>query len=360
MRVLLTAHGAYGHVLPLVGVSQALAADGHDVLVATSSEFCGVLAAYGVATVAAGMDDDTVVAQARRRWPETWSRPPAEWTTRMFSEIAGPAMATDLATLIARWRPDIVVREQGEFGGPVAATAAGLPWVTHGWGSPLRTDDSAGAGVLDPCPPSLYRSPPSLVRRRVIRPTMGARAAVRPRTGASARPLAYVGFGTVALFRDAPDLTRAAVRALTARGFRVIVTTPDETLAAQLVAEGNDRVDVRSWIDLGDVLPECALVACHGGAGTVLTALSAGVPLLLLPRGAPSQLRMAAACVGRGVGRTVVWDGTNSDHIDAAADELSSSDQIRSAAAAVADEIAHMPEPSSAADLLTQVVAGRD
>ena len=34
------------------------------------------------------------------------------------------------------------------------------------------------------------------------------------------------------------------------------------------------------------LLPKCAAVICHAGAGTVLGALAAGLPLLLLPQGA--------------------------------------------------------------------------
>jgi UDP:flavonoid glycosyltransferase YjiC (YdhE family) len=96
-------------------------------------------------------------------------------------------------------------------------------------------------------------------------------------------------------------------------------------------------------------------VACHGGAGTVLSALAAGVPLLLLPRGAPSQARMSAACASRGVGRQVVWDGTNPDEVAGAVDDVTSDDRFRTAAAAVAREIAAMPEPSTAADTLAAV-----
>jgi UDP:flavonoid glycosyltransferase YjiC (YdhE family) len=71
VRVLFTAHGAYGHVLALMGVARALADDGHDVLVATASPLCTLVSSHGLHAEAAGMDDEALVAEARRRWPET-------------------------------------------------------------------------------------------------------------------------------------------------------------------------------------------------------------------------------------------------------------------------------------------------
>ena len=386
MRVLFTAHGAYGHVLPLLGVARALADRGHEVVVATSADFCDVVARHGLAAEAAGTDDETLVAEAHRRWPWTVSEPPSRWTTRMFCEIAAPAMVAGLGPLIARWHPDVVVREEGEHGGPVAAAGVGLPWVTHGWGSPLcppralgdlvpliaplweradlstpTGDELYGGTVFDPCPPSLYGGQHQVAGRRAVRPATGG-GAIDKRGGGRPpprRPLAYVGFGTVPLFRDPPDLTPAVVGALLANGFDVTVTTGDAHLARHVAAMGPGRVNVERWVDLGRLLPGCALVACHGGAGTVLAALAAGVPLLLLPRGAPSQMRMSLACQARGVGRVVVWEGTNADQITAAVAELTSTDRFAAAATGVAGEIATMPDPSTAAAVLRDVV-GRE
>jgi hypothetical protein len=68
----------------------------------------------------------------------------------MFSEIAAPAMARDLAPFTSQWRPDLVIREEGEHGGAMAAAAAWVPWGTVGWGSPLPYEETRyGVGVLD-------------------------------------------------------------------------------------------------------------------------------------------------------------------------------------------------------------------
>jgi UDP:flavonoid glycosyltransferase YjiC (YdhE family) len=292
-------------------------------------------------------------------------------------------MTAALGPVIEGWKPDIVVREEGEYGGPVAAAIAGIPWVTHGWGCPLPGPETwvelgrlvapqweaanlalpngpalYGQAVLDPSPPSLYAPAyPPLPHRHGIRPSPPDAGpdpgrAGRQRTG---RRLAYVGFGTVALFRDPHDLLTAVVTELLALDFDVSVTTGSSQLAELLRALSPERVEVGPWVDLAALVPRCAVVVCHGGAGTVLAALAAGVPLVLLPRGAPSQLRMSAACDRRGVGRAVAWKGGNDDQIGHALREVTTSEQIRDAASAVAAEIAAMPDPSTAIAILHAV-----
>ncbi len=379
--MLFSAYGGYGHVLPMMGLGRALAREGHEVLFATSSELCPVVATAGLVPARAGLDDAAAVAEARNRWPETTWAPPPTWTSRMFCEIAAPAMAADLAHLLDEWRPDVIVREEGEHGAPLAAAAAGIPWVTHGWGSPLAGQDALthlsrllgpvweraglcapegaalyGAAVLDPCPPSLYRRPPPGRGRSVIRPNVEGDPG---RTGNLQRGRhAYVGFGTVPLFSDVPALIRAVVVALLELDVGVTVTTGNEALAHDIRSLAPERVHVERWVDLPRVLRSCIVAVGHGGAGTVLSALAAGVPLLLVPQGAPSQVRMTTACEARGVGRSFVWTGENPIDLRRALSEVVSSELMHSAAAAVATEIAAMPPPSRAAAVLREVITG--
>ena len=379
--MLFAAHGAYGHVVPLLGVARSLVENGHDVVVATSPTFCPVVAAAGLQPHPAGMDDGALVAEARRRWPGTASLPAAAWTPRMFCEIAAPALAADLVLLLDRWRPEVVVREDGEYGSAVASAARGVPWVTHGWGSPLRDEGSLvelgrlvspmweraglegptgtglyGAAVFDPCPPSLYVRAPALTHRHGVRPASRTQTGEPGPAKGAGRRHAYVGFGTVPLFRDDPQLTRAAIDALIAEGFDVTVTTGDGDLARAIEDTHPTRVRVERWVQLPELLQHCSVAVCHGGAGTVLAALTAGVPLVLLPLGAPSQQRMSAACETRGVARTVVWNGANGDDVRAAVTEVTSDERFAVAAASLACELAEMPDPSIAGAVLERVV----
>lgn len=379
MRVLFTAHGAYGHIFPMVATAQALARAGHEVTVATAADLRPTVASFGLHAVPCGIDDATMVAEARRRWPEIEHEPPTGWAVRMFTDIAAPAMAADLASIIASVRPDLIIREEGEHGAPLAAAAAEISWLTHAWGSP-RPPRSAreavatalaprweaagmaapaaieldGLGVLDPCPPSLYGDG---VRSRAwpIRPATPALPTVGDvELAPGTRPLAYVGFGTGPLYEDRPALLTAVVTALLRRDIDAVVTTRDDLLAERLTALGPDHVRVARWLSIPDTLKACTLAVCHGGAGTVLAALATGIPLLLLPLGAPSQARMSDACQRRGVARVVHSDAANPHVLDDALDALTTDASFTATAQQLATEIAAMP---SADDAVTTIHA---
>lgn len=378
MRVLFAAHGAYGHVLPLAGVARALHRAGHDVRFAVADELHPALKSLGLHAHASGLSDSAMVAEARRRWPETLREPPANWAVRMFTDIAAPAMARDVRAMIDAWGPHLVVREEGEYGAPIAAAAAGVPWITHGWGSPpppaadrvrvsellrphwdaagtapLDGDELYGAGLVDSCPPSLPRARLSIPTYS-IRPDVVELAADEDPIAPGDGELVYVGFGTVPIYRDDPQLLTMVVRSLVAAGFRVVVTTSGPTIAAEFRTVDESRVALRRWVSLRHVLPACRLAVCHGGAGTVLAALTAGIPLLLLPRGAPSQMRMSTACDVRGVARVVAPDEISAASFEAALVDLTHDDRFRRNARDVAREIAEMPEPDSAVPWLEE------
>jgi UDP:flavonoid glycosyltransferase YjiC (YdhE family) len=382
VRVLFTAHGAYGHVLPLVGVAQALQRAGHHVRFAVAEDIHPTLTSLGLQAHAAGLSDAALVAEARRRWAEALHEPPARWALRMFAEIAAPAMARDVRTVIDAWRPHVVVREEGEYGAPIAAAAAGVAWVTHGWGSPPPTaadrarvaamlapywgatgrppldgDDLYGAGVIDPCPPSLSGGSGVSAPRCPTRPEVVELRADAEPVALGDGELAYVGFGTVPIYRDNPGLLMMLVRSLLAAGLRPVVTTSDASIAADLRAIDRGGVEVRRWVSLPHLLPACRLAVCHGGAGTVLASLTAGIPLLLLPRGAPSQLRMSTACAERGVARLVAPNDVSAGTIEEALGDLMKDGRFCRNAHELAEEVAAMPGPRSVVPCLE--LAGR-
>jgi UDP:flavonoid glycosyltransferase YjiC (YdhE family) len=51
------------------------------------------------------------------------------------------------------------------------------------------------------------------------------------------------------------------------------------------VISAPDNVTVTRWVRHADVLPHCSAVITHGGHGTVMKALIAGVPLVVVPLG---------------------------------------------------------------------------
>ncbi len=163
--------------------------------------------------------------------------------------------------------------------------------------------------------------------------------------GESLRADAYVGFGTVPLFANALAELTAAVRSCTERGMRVVVTAPSQDLRHELAAIDTHLVEAREFVKLSTLLPFCMIAISHAGAGTVLASLSAGVPLVLVPRGTPSQLRMAEACERADVGRSCAEEA----EIATAVSDVLSNAEIASQVVAGADQIAMMPTGASVA-----------
>jgi MGT family glycosyltransferase len=114
------------------------------------------------------------------------------------------------------------------------------------------------------------------------------------------RPLVYVTFGSVAASVPfAAPIYRVAVQAVADLPARVLLTTGQRI--DRLDAPG-PHVHIAPWVPQADVLARADLVVCHGGSGTTLGALEAGVPLVITPLFAdqPESARRVAE-VGAGL-----------------------------------------------------------
>ncbi|WP_067564581.1 glycosyltransferase [Nocardia acidivorans] len=115
------------------------------------------------------------------------------------------------------------------------------------------------------------------------------------------RPVAYVSLGTVPIVNQ-PAAYEPLVSGLATLDADIIVTVGRQTDPAALGPQP-PNIHIAQWLSLAACLPRCDAVLCHGGAGTTLTALSHGLPLMLSPRGA-DQFPTADAVrrAGRGPG----------------------------------------------------------
>ena len=95
------------------------------------------------------------------------------------------------------------------------------------------------------------------------------------------------------------ELLQRAAEALGQLPVRGLVTTGPAVNPAAIRAPAN--VSVRRWVRHADVLPYCSAVLTHGGHGTVMKALAAGVPLVVAPLGR-DQPDNAARVVHAGAG----------------------------------------------------------
>src|SRR5262249_14977201 len=93
--------------------------------------------------------------------------------------------------------------------------------------------------------------------------------------------LVLVGLSSTIMRQE--GLLQRAADALGQLPVRGLVTTGPAVDPAVISAPEN--VTVTRWVRHADVLPYCSAVITHGGHGTVMKALIAGVPLVVVPMG---------------------------------------------------------------------------
>jgi UDP:flavonoid glycosyltransferase YjiC (YdhE family) len=365
MRVLFTTTSGRGHFQPMLPLARELARAGHQVRWAGAEQVCTQLRDRGFDAVPAGIFE-VVPSPLRNPPPEIAALPPAERPDRLFALVFGPLraqpMLADLMPIVEGWRPHLLVCEQGELAGPIAAARHDVPNVTHAFGRLLpaarvaRARESMAdlwrAHDLEPRPyggtyDHLYVDiyPPSLQIDDTAH--LGAVQLVRPaeplaRDGA-AEPLVYLTLGTV--FNDDLPLFTAAVDAARALCIRVVVTLGPGNDPAVLGPQPS-HVTVAQFIPQAELLPACAAVVSHAGSGTFLAALAAGVPQVLLPQAADQFLNAEAGEQG-GVAIAVPRAEVSMERIREALERVLGDGAFRAAAEGVRAEISAMPAPEA-------------
>jgi UDP:flavonoid glycosyltransferase YjiC (YdhE family) len=382
LRVLFATGGAYGHLFPVLPLALAARAAGHEVAVATDGSFHPLLAAAGLRPVQAGMTVRAAVALARA------DAAPPDAAALAFGSVMPRQVVTDLVPVLAADPPDLVVYEVLNPGAAMAARlAGGIPVLCHGIGRvsggpswavmadiwvgtaiglgiavPDQNRAFLGACFLDICPPSLQlpgfadgtaRLPlrPVAWNPPAPRPALAGRGRERSRPR---RPLIYLTFGTTFA---RPELLQQALDGLARLPADVLAATGPATAAAGL-GEVPPNVSVLDWVPQADLLPEVDLVVSHGGSGTVLAALAAGRPQLVLPQGA-DQFSNARAVAGAGAGRMIMPAELSADRIAADARALLDDAGVRARAGELAGEIAALPAPAQVARDLGRLAAAR-
>ncbi|WP_201776923.1 nucleotide disphospho-sugar-binding domain-containing protein [Streptacidiphilus anmyonensis] len=309
----------------MVPLAWAARAAGHEVAVAVPPALGGLAAASGLPYAVVGRDVDAVAA-----FREIVSAPPGAGGggPRVLKLIGAltEAMAEDLADLVGGWRADLVVHDPTAFAGPIAAAAAGVPAVRHLYGTDLLGAPAArnflpavlepvaerlglgevdpfGVATVDPCPGSLQL--PTASRRLPMRyvPSSPHGRTVPPLAPLGSRRRVAVTWGTT-LDRLDPSLHLAGEVARAVAGPETSVVLAVTAEQAPLLGELPPWTRVVSDGALHQVLPGCDAVVAHGGAASILTAVAAGVPQLLLPR-LPDHVRHSARLAEVGAGLVV-------------------------------------------------------
>jgi glycosyltransferase (activator-dependent family) len=340
MRVLLTSLAVEAHFNGTVPLAWALRAAGHEVRVASQPALTETITRAGLTAVPVGTDhvhhelvrelgaeltsfyrgidltgergDDYVNLKAANTL----------LTATFYAQANNDSMVDELVDHARRWRPDLVVWEPFTFAGAVAARACGAAHARLLWGPDLflrlrqalrrqmdllpaalhddsladwltwtldrfgcRFDEEVVVGQwnIDQMPPGVrlpLGRPMVPMRyvpyngRSVIPAWLGESAGGRPRIcltlGITSRDHAYPNVVSLDELLDATaDLDVELVATLDAKQRAELTRVPDNTR-------------VVDFVPLHALLPTCAVVVHHGGAGTWSTAAACGVPQLVI------------------------------------------------------------------------------
>ena len=166
-------------------------------------------------------------------------------------------------------------------------------------------------------------------------------------------PLVYVSFGSAAAGNGFfPAVYRGAVDALADEPIRVLLTLGTEVDPVDL-GPVPDNVHVERWVPQGAVMPHAAAMVGHGGSGSTLMAMAAGMPLAVVPLFADQPINAArVAALGAGLS----LDGV--DALATAVRSLLAVPSYRAEATAVAAEIASHPPIDDVVALLRSIARG--
>lgn len=377
MRVLFVSSPGIGHLFPLVQLAWSFRTAGHDVVVALA-EHTQKAAAAGLEVVDVAPDYSAVkvfeqVAKDNPRFAETVATRPAidleEWGVQIAA-VNRPLVDRTIA-LADDFTPNLVVYEQGATVGLLAAARAGVPaiqrnqsaWRTRGMHASIAsflTDLMEKHQVTLPKPSVMIESfPPSLLLEAEPEGWFmrwvpyGGGAVLGDRLPASPpRPEVAITMGTIELQAFgigavAPVIAAAAeVDADFVLALGDLDTTPLGKLPPNIRAVG--------WTPLHTLLRTCTAVVHHGGGGTVMTAIDAGLPQLLAPDPRDQFQHTARQAVSRrGIGVVSTADKVDADLLR----RLIGDESMRAAVREVREEMRALPTPAETVRRLVEYVA---
>jgi MGT family glycosyltransferase len=154
------------------------------------------------------------------------------------------------------------------------------------------------------------------------------------------RPFVYATLGTV-FNVESGDLLARLADALGRLDADALLTIGPGIDPAEL-GDVAPNVRVAPFVPQRDVLGRCDAVVCHGGSGTLVAALSLGVPVVVLPMGA-DQPDNADRCEELGVGASLDPVTADAAEIARAVAAVLGDPGVRDAASRLADEAAAQP-----------------
>ncbi|WP_031468447.1 nucleotide disphospho-sugar-binding domain-containing protein [Sciscionella sediminilitoris] len=364
MRVLFLPMPAIGHAFPMVPLAWSLRGHGHEVRFATSGAGLAVeQAGLPVTDVEPGLTMGTMMQRLRAERPEmAVGNAPVRDITGVVPAFAQVSryFVEPVVRIARQYRPDVIVYSSFNGGALLAAGLLGIPAIDVGVGfgrtskvGPLLaaeladvfaeygTEPPKESASIDVAPPSMAEVDPADLMMRFVPYNGGA---VLPGWLAEplARPRIGVTLGTVSPQMNGLSTVERILAVAEKVEAEFVFALGDVDLGGFGVVPPNVRLE--RWVPLDGLLATCTALVHHGGGGTTLTALDAGVAQLVLPDGADRHIN-AAAVATRGVGLECEPEQVDAAVLGALVEERG----YRDTAAQVREELHGMPSPGEIA-----------
>ncbi|OZF07432.1 hypothetical protein CH300_05650 [Rhodococcus sp. 15-1154-1] len=313
MRILVAASGGEGHLGPLLPFVDAAAEAGDDVTLVVPPGQVATARSTGADVRVVDAPPADEVARVRRALASSDREVRVRAAeVELFGRINTAAALEKTVAAVADVEPELILREPCDYASAIAAVRSAVPVATVGI-SPGLADISGlrmASRVIEDYAPGVtttLEAAPYLTRFPGDDPTgypdtrrygftidLDARTEQNP-------PLVWLTMGTVnTQLENIRGTWDAAVTALADLDVSVLASTG----RGGSTVRGTDRMEVVDWIELQDILSRASVVVCHGGSGTTLATLAAGVPLVTVPMIA-DQPTNAAMVESLGAGITV-------------------------------------------------------
>lgn len=372
MRILFTGPAAAGHLFPMIPTAQALRAAGHDVLFASSQPLDRLReAGFAIVEIGDGRPIRDVLEQStgeelRYVTPDMTPDQILDRAARGFA-LVSRATVDGLLDAAANWGADLLVYDSFQASAPLVAAKLKIPSVLQNFGVSSGLDmigrladnfteayETYGvAGPAQPTPlnivPASLGGDPDGLRMRYL-PYNGGGTVPAGLLRRGTRPRVVITLGTVLTELDG---VRAIVRLIEAAAsvdaeFQLAVGDADLTSLGTLP----DNVHPLPWVPLAELLTASDALIHHGGSGTFLTALQAGLPQLLLPQGA-DHFTNADALTASGAALRSTSEGVDAELLT----RLVTDPALREAAARLRAENAALPSPAETVPALEALAA---
>jgi UDP:flavonoid glycosyltransferase YjiC (YdhE family) len=391
-RFLFTSIGTTGRLHPLLPYADAARAAGHEVAFATPPVATPAVKALGFAAFSVGKDSSARESVQLAGFSldglsveEQMLLMGRYWTLgdHLIERVR------DLVELGSWWRPDVIIREEIEYAGCLAAELLDVPdaSIKASANVDLREIPARREVLLErfgvlrlrlglppdpelampfrylevwPFPRSFRIGPYPASTCRPSRPVPfdqagpeGLPAWVDDLPPRDAMARVYVTLGTTGDLAQHVDVFATILPGLRDERYSLIVTVGRDIDPTRFGPQPAN-VHVEQYIPQTLLFPYCDLVVCHGGSGTVLSALDHGLPQVMIPLTADQPFN-ARHGTDAGYALTVTPNELTPESIRVAVGTVCHDPGYRAHAERIQDEIHSMPGPDQVVAWFTEL-----